>query len=215
MSTSMKSVGLIVLSLDLGLAGGVVVRWVDTLPTLGVLDTDGRLEEEEEEEADDERALPAVEESVWGFTVAEESDGARPETCRISAVLRRDVRSSAATVISPLKSYKGIKNNVFILIHYNNQKFFAIKVADKSNYSNTIKQTRVSHLSMMMMSPLQGNIWSLALDDKIIWMLIMTTDQEVRLYLSEWGMHSTAMKFTFWVTEIFICTLRILSLSNP
>lgn len=109
MSTSMKSAGLIMLSIDLGRAGGVdrLCDWV--FVGLEGLDTGGMFVEEAEEELEEERTLAMGKDSVWGFTVAEESEGAKPDTWRISAVLRRDVRSSAATVISPLWKMGGNK----------------------------------------------------------------------------------------------------------
>lgn len=90
------------LSIDLGLAGGVDRLCDGALGGLAGLVTGGTLVEEAEEELEEERTLPKGSDSVWGLTVAEESEGAKPDTCRISAVLRREVRSSAATVISPL-----------------------------------------------------------------------------------------------------------------
>lgn len=103
MSTSMKSVGFIIQSRDLGLAGGVATPWGVGLEALTVLAPAWWVEDDEDEEAEEERTLPVAQDSVLGFTVAVESEGARPDTWRISAVFSNEVRSSAATVISPLK----------------------------------------------------------------------------------------------------------------
>lgn len=76
----MKSVGLIILSLDLGLVGGVAVPSPVDFGGLPFLGPGGWVEEDEEEEAEDDRILPTAEESMLGFTVADESDGASPDT---------------------------------------------------------------------------------------------------------------------------------------
>lgn len=79
-STSMKSVGFIIQSRDLGLAGGVAVPCGVGLGGLTALAPGGWVEDDEEEEAEEERTLPVAHDSVLGFTVAVESEGARPDT---------------------------------------------------------------------------------------------------------------------------------------
>lgn len=66
MSTSMKSAGFIMLSIDFGRAGGVDWLWDGILIGLDALDTGGMLEDDdtEEEEFEEERTLPIDKGSV-------------------------------------------------------------------------------------------------------------------------------------------------------